>query len=75
MGRRSWFRPRRLAWGWGLPRTWQGWLVYAAYALLLAAGLRMFPWPRHLPAFAAWAIGLTALLAAICWATGDKPRW
>ena len=72
---RTWFRARRFGWGWGLPNTWQGWLVYAAYALLLAGGWRAFPPPHHALALAAWAVGLTALLAAVCYATGDKPRW
>ena len=71
---RYWFRQKRFGYG-ATPNTWQGWLVYAAYALLLAGGWRAFPLPHHAAAFAIWAAGLTALLAAICYATGDKPRW
>ena len=26
-----WFPAKRYGWGWGLPGTWQGWLVVAAF--------------------------------------------
>ena len=33
-----WFPARRYGWGWGLPATWQGWLVLAGYVLLALVG-------------------------------------
>ena len=72
---RTWFRARRHGWGWGLPTSWQGWLVYAAWALLMVGGWRAFPPPRHAGAFLVWTAGISAALVAICYATGEKPRW
>ncbi len=34
-----WFPAKRYGWGWGLPSRWQGWVVIAIYAVLLAAGI------------------------------------
>ncbi|MBE1159913.1 hypothetical protein [Dyella acidiphila] len=31
---RAWFGPKRIGWGYG-PRSWQGWLTVAIYALLM----------------------------------------
>jgi hypothetical protein len=38
-----WFPAKRYGWGWGLPITWQGWLVFAAFIGLVAVGLLVFP--------------------------------
>jgi hypothetical protein len=40
-----WFPAKRYGWGWGLPMTWQGWLVLAAFLALVVAGTFLFP-PR-----------------------------
>ncbi len=29
-----WFPAKRYGWGWGIPNTWQGWLVLAVFAAL-----------------------------------------
>ena len=26
-----WFPAKKYGWGWGLPSTWQGWVVYCVY--------------------------------------------
>jgi hypothetical protein len=28
-----WFRAQRYGWGWGLPLTWQGWIIVIAYTV------------------------------------------
>ena len=28
-----WFPARKYGWGWGLPKTWQGWFVLDAYII------------------------------------------
>ena len=33
-----WFPAKRYGWGWGLPATWQGWTVLAAFLILVAGG-------------------------------------
>lgn len=33
-----WFPAKTFGWGWGLPRTWQGWVVFLVYLLVASAG-------------------------------------
>lgn len=42
--KRYWFpvKPASRGWGWGLPQVWEGWLVLAAFVVLLCAGLTAF---------------------------------
>ncbi|HWI99368.1 MAG TPA: hypothetical protein VNU96_10170 [Burkholderiales bacterium] len=70
-----WFPAKRYGWGWGLPSSWQGWAVLAAFAALSAAAFFAFS-PNDKPGalFACIAV-LTALLIAICWLKGEPPRW
>ena len=69
-----WFPAKRYGWGWGLPITWQGWVVLLGYAGLIAvSAARLLPL-RHaafLGSVALW----TALLVAICWWKGEPPHW
>jgi len=71
-----WFAAKRYGWGWGLPVTWQGWAVIAAYVAALAAGvvyLREHPDARMLPA---WIAAITLALVAIIATKGERPlRW
>ena len=41
--RKYWFPAKRYGWGWGMPSTWQGWLVLAAFVVLVFAGSSLFP--------------------------------
>lgn len=73
--KRYWFPAKRYGWGWGAPTAWQGWVVLLAYlALMVAAGLY---WQGRgaAPAHLACVALLTAVLIAICWRTGEPPRW
>ncbi|HYY61060.1 MAG TPA: hypothetical protein VE756_06695 [Burkholderiales bacterium] len=70
-----WFPAKRYGWGWGLPTSWQGWLVIACYVALLALGFALFPPASQVAAFAAYVVALTALVIAICWLKGEPPRW
>jgi hypothetical protein len=36
--RKYWFAAKRYGWGWGIPSSWQGWLVLAAFGALLVVG-------------------------------------
>jgi hypothetical protein len=74
-GRKYWFRAKRYGWGWGLPGSWQGWLVLAAFAGLLVAGSFLFPPSAGLGPYVAYVAVLCALLGAVCWLTGEPPRW
>jgi hypothetical protein len=70
-----WFPAKRYGWGWGFPVTWQGWLVFAAFFVLLLAGIYLFPPGQSLAAFFLYVIGLSAVLLVICWLKGEPPRW
>lgn len=70
-----WFPAKTYGWGWGLPATWQGWLVMAVYLAGLMA-LSVFVNPVHSPEMFTLALfGLSAVLLAVCWKTGEPPRW
>ena len=34
-----WFPAKRYGWGWGVPNTWQGWVVVAVFAALISVGV------------------------------------
>ena len=64
-----------IGWGWGVPTTWQGWVVLASFVVLVVAIGIAFP-----PSRAPWTFGigivvLCAVLTAICYATGEPPAW
>jgi hypothetical protein len=51
---RYWFPAKHYGWGWGPPRTWQGWLVLATLLGLAIADSIIFP-PTASPIFyASW---------------------
>ena len=69
------FPAKTYGWGWGLPATWQGWLVLGLYGVLIVVGFRLFD-PRFQPvAFSIYLAGLSLVLVAICWLTGEPPAW
>jgi hypothetical protein len=49
-----WFPAKRYGWGWGIPNTWQGWLVLAVFGALLAAGSVALPPGRHVGLYLAY---------------------
>ena len=70
-----WFPAKRYGWGWGLPSTWQGWAVMAAFFILLMVGIVTFPPSRSPIAFVGCVAILTMALTAVCWWKGEPPRW
>jgi hypothetical protein len=70
-----WFPAKRYGWGWVVPRSWQGWLVLAAFAGLLAVGFYLFPPGREPGPYLAYVAVLCVLLVAVCWLKGEPPRW
>jgi hypothetical protein len=81
MGKKKvlWFKAKHYGWGW-YPTTWQGWLVifvYLAAVTLLTLITRRyaengsdFYFFLVLP-----IIGLSTLLLAVAYKTGEKPGW
>jgi hypothetical protein len=70
-----WFPAKCYGWGWGLPQTWQGWLVMALFAAGQVATFRFAP-PKTEPlAFGLSTLLLVAGLIVICFIKGEPPRW
>jgi hypothetical protein len=72
---RYWFAAKRYGWGWGRPIAWQGWLVFAAFILLLAAGAVLFTSSRKPGEFLAYIAVLCAALFGVCYLKGAPLRW
>ncbi len=70
-----WFPAKKRGWGWGLPVTWQGWVVYAVYSAGMIAGAVAFPPENFFGTFLVHAIALTVLLVVVCLLKGEPPRW
>lgn len=69
-----WFRAKRYGWGWGAPVAWQGWVVLVGWLALLLAGVLALVRLSPVVAFV-YTLAMVALLIAICWIKGERPRW
>ena len=70
-----WFPAKRVGWGWGLPRRWEGWAVIAAYLAVVGVLVRFFP-PETQPLWFGFGLALaTGVLILVCWLKGEPPRW
>lgn len=69
-----WFprKPPGHGWGWGLPQTWQGWLVFGGYFLLLIAA-SVWLLPERASSYLALVLASSALLVCICAKKGEPP--
>jgi hypothetical protein len=70
-----WFPAKRYGWGWGKPTTWQGWVVVACYAAAIAVIYRLYPPDTGVFRFFVLVVIASLVLTAICWLTGEPPRW
>ena len=70
-----WFRAKRYGWGWGLPLTWQGWMILIVYTVMIIAGIIIFPPEEKLPLFICWVVGFSIMILVICWIKGEPPSW
>jgi len=75
MPKRYWFPAKRYGWGWGPPSTWQGWLAIAVFVALVVGGTFLFPPRRNPPIYVGYIVCLVVGLTAVCWWTGEPPRW
>jgi hypothetical protein len=73
--RRYWFPAKRYGWGWGFPRTWEGWLALATFLGLIVIGAILFPPKVMIVSYIAYVVVLAALFVGVCWLTGEPPRW
>ncbi len=70
-----WFPAKRYGWGWGPPCTWQGWMVFIIYFALVIGGIPFIHVAMGSIVYIAYVLVLTVVLIAICWVTGEPPRW
>jgi hypothetical protein len=70
---RYWFRAKRYGYGWGLPASWQGWVVLLLYVAGLAAGGALLP--ENAAGYALLVLVMTVALIGIGYAKGEPPRW
>jgi hypothetical protein len=69
-----WFPAKRYGWGWGLPCSWQGWVVLMAYPVLVTGGLLLIGM-QHPGFVIAYFAALSIAMFIICLIKGEKPRW
>jgi hypothetical protein len=74
-GPKYWFPAKRYGWGWGIPNSWQGWVVLAVFTGLLVLGSFVFPPRAHMSAYLGYVAVLCVLLIGVCWFKGEPPRW
>jgi phosphate/sulfate permease len=75
---RYWFHAKRYGWGWGLPSSWQGWVVLALFVVGMTAGgiageVLDSPWDA-IVAVVLIASSIVGLLVA-CFRKGEPPQW
>ena len=73
--RRYWFPAKRYGWGWGVPATWEGWLVLLGYFGALAWGAAHYLPQRENDGFLLFTFAVTVALVLVCYLTGEPPRW
>lgn len=72
---RYWFPAKTYGWGWGIPCSWQGWVVLLVYLALVAMTCFLIDPAKHLKTWIAAIWGLSILLVLICWWKGERPAW
>jgi len=71
-----WFPSKKYGYGWGLPVTWQGWVVLLSYLLLIVGGsFTLTDSPQKTILFIILALTLTIIFVCICYKKGEKPKW
>jgi hypothetical protein len=73
--KRYWFHAKKYGWGWGLPATREGWIVFVLWYLVVTAGAIALAVTAHWILFAVFMVAMSAGLIAICYAKGEPPRW
>lgn len=71
--RRYRFRAKRYGIGWGLPLTWEGWVVLCIFIAALL-GAPVFTGDSSL-ALGAVVVTASLVLLAVCWWKGEACRW
>lgn len=72
--KKLWFRAKLYGWGW-YPCSWEGWLVTLAFIVLIGLSAARLVNGGSVTFYLVSLLILTAVLIAICYKTGEKPRW
>ncbi len=77
--KKRWFSAKLYGWGW-TPQRWQGWLALGIYLLLIFLFIEQLDPTTASNSYLIYSyflpiIVLTGLLIALCYLTGEKPRW
>ena len=68
---RYWFPARQYGWGWGVPRTWQGWLVLISYLVVVLAPAMLFEGEAVGVATLVAVLVASPLLIWVCFRKGE----
>ena len=69
-----WFHRKRYGWGWGVPATWQGWVVLGAYLAIVLVPLLLASTTGAVLSLVAVMVA-TPILVIIGVRKGEPPRW
>ncbi len=67
-----WFPAKRYGWGWGMPRTWQGWAVLLPYIAVVGAASLLVSNAAKSVVIVAVA---SALVLVACVKKGEPTHW
>ena len=66
-----WFHAKRYGFGWGLPASWEGWIVFTVYLAIIIGG----PFIMPIMIYPVAAILATGILFVILFKKGEKLAW
>ncbi len=73
--KKYWFPAKCCGWGWGIPCSWQGWVVLIAFFIFIGLGAFIFS-PINSPlSYVFYVFTACLVLIGICWIKGEPPRW
>jgi len=70
----DWFAPKRYSYGSGLPISWEGWLVLAAFITGISAAVTLVHGPAEILAVAG-LVALSVIVVALKTRGGWRWRW
>jgi hypothetical protein len=72
---RYWFRAKRYGWGWGLPLTWEGWVVLAVWLGIFLTAIPLLHLRQHIGEHFLFVASMVAMLVGVCYWKGEPVRW
>jgi len=73
--KKIWFEAKEYGYGAGLPASWEGWVAFIGYFVLMIAGFFIFPIQKNLGHHVAFLSVITVALVAIAVVKSPKWRW